>query len=90
MQIWLTYVDDVDNGSRENWSVFYVEPIVTTSRKNAELEGKKEVERKVREFVCELWDDDDVDELWDDDDVDEESYKNHFTYHIQGPFTVPT
>ena len=80
MQIWLTYVDDVDNGSRENWSVFYVEPIVTTSRKNAELEGKKEVERKARELAI----------LFDDDDVDEESYKNHFTYHIQGPFTVPT
>ena len=44
-EIYLTYVDMTESGDRENWSVFYVRPIVTTSAIAARNAGKKEIAR---------------------------------------------
>lgn len=75
--VWLAYVDEEDNGSRENWSVFYCDPIIGYTQASVKTFAKTEVTRLATELCQE-----------NEDPLTEVShYANMFHIYIVGPIT---
>lgn len=77
-EVWIAYVDEEDGGDRENWSVFYCEPIVAETKQAVKNAAQLKVTQLASETAMDC----------DGDLSDLASFEGQLHVHVIGPISI--